>query len=337
MMTVDQPSTGMFICFLSLYQGTPEEVNLQVTQGSEDVTKNCFGTVLSSVKQHEGYMIAVSNEVVKNTGGIYSRLWCVWEVFCAHEQGVRLIIHPLTGSLPHLFGSDISRRSSFDPSLARCGKPGSKRTDDENSIRDFVTQHDAWTEIRKVILKSSRFTNEAGRLAIFKCKLQGRGIKLLLSSAFPDPSLEMLDIRNNPLGDDSVKLIASLLETNDSLKDVHLRMCGISDVGAQALADALRQNKTVTKLELGENDIGDAGAEAIADAMRKNSTVSYLGLNNNKIGDTGAEAIVDALCQNETDMTLWMQGNSIGEAGKTALVNVRREKRRMGKSMVLHL
>eukprot|EP00812_Abedinium_dasypus_P003266 NODE_1402_length_1151_cov_323.447080.p1 GENE.NODE_1402_length_1151_cov_323.447080~~NODE_1402_length_1151_cov_323.447080.p1 ORF type:complete len:335 (+),score=116.77 NODE_1402_length_1151_cov_323.447080:116-1006(+) len=288
-------------------------------------------------------MVVISNDAVCNTGGLYSRLWCVWEVHCAMKDGVKILMHPRTSSELHLFGA--GGKTSFNPKKdARCGKPGSKRTADEISIRKTIETtgrppwwtwwlpccpsscFPMWPEIKKKILERSEYTTRQGRMDADGCHLGHRGVKLLLEVMAEDPSkYTTLDLMCHSFDDRAAEALAAALQHNTTLKELYLRGNRIGDDGAKALAAALRHNTTLTVLDLEDNKIGDGGAEALAAALQHNTTLETLLLSHNEIGDDGAKALAAALQHNSTLWRLELYGNKIGEGGKQALKAVTEE------------
>mmetsp|Transcript_87038 Transcript_87038/g.244075 ORF Transcript_87038/g.244075 Transcript_87038/m.244075 type:complete len:702 (-) Transcript_87038:115-2220(-) len=116
-----------FVCFLALYQGTPEEIQLQV---GSDILRGCFALVVTEV----GRVLVVPNEELRENGqGLYSRMWCVWECFVAatHEKPIDFTHR---SSRKHLFGADSA---NFTSEKARCGL-GVVRNADEIAIRRVI-------------------------------------------------------------------------------------------------------------------------------------------------------------------------------------------------------
>eukprot|EP00434_Breviolum_minutum_P013573 symbB.v1.2.011963.t1/scaffold816.1/size160128/9 len=78
----------------------------------------------------------VPNEELKTNGqGLYSRLWCIWEIKVAADAGLPIIILPDRSSGEHLLGkSIISSRN------ARCGNPFYPMNKDEVLIRAAIAR-----------------------------------------------------------------------------------------------------------------------------------------------------------------------------------------------------
>eukprot|EP00812_Abedinium_dasypus_P012347 NODE_586_length_1459_cov_432.082621.p1 GENE.NODE_586_length_1459_cov_432.082621~~NODE_586_length_1459_cov_432.082621.p1 ORF type:complete len:431 (-),score=111.40 NODE_586_length_1459_cov_432.082621:148-1329(-) len=321
----------MFICFLSVYQGTPDEVDRQVKQPQSQFTfanlfrwfgcrsnqsHDCFSMVLQSVHKRKGYMIAISNDVVRDRGGLYARLWCVWEVHSAMEKDVPIVVHPLTGTESHLFGGT---KDTFDPSAARCGPPGAPPTDDERQIRAFIDRAGAsgWEHIRSQILHRSEYTVREECLDAKSGNIGPRGAELLLDVARTNTSLKILMLQNNHLGDRGAEVLAAALPHLRTLESLNLGANDIGDAGAQALAAALPQT-TLETLFIDRNRISDVGAKVLAAALPHLRTLIMLRLDNNDIGDAGAQALAAALPQT-TLKQLYIVGNRISDDGAKVL------------------
>eukprot|EP00812_Abedinium_dasypus_P001547 NODE_1187_length_1215_cov_413.352586.p1 GENE.NODE_1187_length_1215_cov_413.352586~~NODE_1187_length_1215_cov_413.352586.p1 ORF type:complete len:381 (+),score=127.08 NODE_1187_length_1215_cov_413.352586:3-1145(+) len=347
-MTHNVRSGGMFICFLSLYQGENYEVNLQVTQGdtSGDISKGCFSEVLSTVKRNNGNMLVVSNAAVCSSNGLYSRLWCVWEVYCAVRDGVPVVLHPRTRTEQHLYGDQGEMR--FDPKEARCGDPNKrKKTPDEISIRRaidatptswldwFITQPN-WAGIKAAVTSGTRGrgwrVTEPCTLEASYSGLDDRGVELLLEAMKEDPwPYTTFMLRWSSIGDRAAEALAEALKSNNTLKDLYLYQNRIGSDGAKALAEALKTNKTLEVLRLQDNNIGDDGTKALAEALKTNRTLKILDLSLNRISSDGAKALAEALKTNRTLDFLNLDGNRISSDGAKALRVVWKDTNRRGR------
>ncbi|CAL1141566.1 unnamed protein product [Cladocopium goreaui] len=120
-----------FICFLSNFQGTSAEIDAQL---GNDIMRSPFTQVLNSSACQR--LLVVPNEELKTNGqGLYSRLWCIWEIKVAADAGLPIIILPDRSSDEHLLGkSIISSRN------ARCGNPFCPMNKDELLIRAAIAR-----------------------------------------------------------------------------------------------------------------------------------------------------------------------------------------------------
>eukprot|EP00812_Abedinium_dasypus_P006789 NODE_185_length_1846_cov_559.426577.p1 GENE.NODE_185_length_1846_cov_559.426577~~NODE_185_length_1846_cov_559.426577.p1 ORF type:complete len:514 (-),score=139.04 NODE_185_length_1846_cov_559.426577:287-1744(-) len=307
--TIDTPDAGMFICFLSLYQGTERELNAQVNQNSTNMEDGCFWQVLESVKRQAGRMIVVSNKNEMVSGrGLYSRLWCTWEVWCAVQQDVAMHVHPLTGTETHLFGSRGKR--GFAAQEGRCGR--------EHDARQIKAGVRSWKRIDNAILQASEFTTITGEVSAAGLRLSNAAVaKLMLAIAEEELQPRILNLDQNELQE--AETVADFLKVNASVDELYLNTCHINNLGIQALGDALSANTTLQTLDLRNNSIADIGAQALADALSANTTLRMLYLIDNSIPDIGAQALADALRANTTLRTLYLCRNSIADIGAQAL------------------
>jgi len=121
-----------FVCALALWQHGYEEIKAQL---GPSLVGGPFSSVIASVKKQKGRMLVVANEELKENGqGLYSRMWCVWEVFFARNLSMPVeFTH--RNSLEHLFGAGGAAASA---KTARCGNPAMLMNDDEKRIREAI-------------------------------------------------------------------------------------------------------------------------------------------------------------------------------------------------------
>ncbi|CAE7524118.1 luxQ [Symbiodinium natans] len=118
-----------FICFLSNFQGTPEQINAQL---GNNIMKSPFTEVISSSTCQR--MLVVPNEALRESGqGLYSRLWCIWEIKVAADAGLPIMIVPRKSDEEYLLGT-----STMSSKNARCGNPELPMNKDERLIRAAI-------------------------------------------------------------------------------------------------------------------------------------------------------------------------------------------------------
>jgi hypothetical protein len=137
-------TTVLFICFFCVYQGTHEEIDLQVCQGTDDIHNGCFARILRHVSvKAEPKMYVIPNEALAHNGqGLYSRLYCTWEVYNSCLWGIDIIFWPdKKATDKHLFGKQDP--TAFTAENGHCGPPDkngqwTEPNKDELAIRKAV-------------------------------------------------------------------------------------------------------------------------------------------------------------------------------------------------------
>jgi Ran GTPase-activating protein (RanGAP) involved in mRNA processing and transport len=103
---------------------------------------------------------------------------------------------------------------------------------------------------------------------------------------------------------------ALVYDLNPSLTVLNLGRNSIGDDGAVAMGEALKVDMLLTKLDLNGNRIGNFGAVALGEALTVNSSLTELGLWQNSIGDEGAAVLLKALTEcNTTLAELYLHEN----------------------------
>lgn len=88
-----------------------------------------------------GRMLVVPNEELRESGqGLYSRLWCVFEVCCATQLGLPIYFTDRSGP-EYLYGMDALNSGS---KYARCGDPAEPPNNDERRIRAAIESYPRW-------------------------------------------------------------------------------------------------------------------------------------------------------------------------------------------------
>ena len=82
-------------------------------------------------------------------------------------------------------------------------------------------------------------------------------------------TLQLLDISENPIGDEGIAVIARTLN-NTRISKLHVSYCNITVTGAKLLAENLKNNHTIKLLHMSLNDITVDGAIAILEAAVAN-------------------------------------------------------------------
>ncbi|CAE8603258.1 unnamed protein product, partial [Polarella glacialis] len=118
-----------YICFLSNYQGSAEEIDAQL---GNNILTSPFTEVIKN-PACERMMVVPNEELRWNAQGLYSRLWCDWEIKVAADSGLPISVIEQRNTDCHLLGATtLSSRN------ARCGDPNRPMNKDERLIRDAI-------------------------------------------------------------------------------------------------------------------------------------------------------------------------------------------------------
>jgi hypothetical protein len=99
-----------------------------------------------------------------------------------------------------------------------------------------------------------------------------------------DPTLTILDLKNNQIGPAEAQALAIELQSNTAVTRLNLQNNQIGTLGAEALANLLQNNTTLTTIDLGDgnigvevqtsnNNIGRDGLQFLFNALESNTTV----------------------------------------------------------------
>ena len=161
------------------------------------------------------------------------------------------------------------------------------------------------------------------------------------------PSLEVLSMFNNDMGDAAAVAIGNVLNSTNALTRLFLSQNSISDDGAAAIARGLKHNLQLEILTLHTNQIGLAGAAYLSESLSpklKRFDLSYndigsdggaligkklmhcsdleiLDLSANNLGDTGAQGVAEGIKFHSSLLELKLHTSNIGPSGASALAN----------------
>lgn len=218
-------------------------------------------------------------------------------------------------------------------------------------ISDYLAKKDdiKTFSFRNACLDSDKFENILKALKTTKSEIQMINMnlnKLNATSAkeigellVEKPSLQILLLHGNPVGDTGIKYIS------ESLKDIHsaylshkdeenppkycqlleldLGDTAIGDEGVEHVSTLLESNTSLKTLNLnGNTKITVAGWKRLGKALKKNTTLHTLTLDFNKIGDDGIAGLVSGLKDNQTLKVLELEEGSISDEGGRKLVEL---------------
>nr|KAG5710777.1 hypothetical protein BaRGS_026928 [Batillaria attramentaria] len=188
--------------------------------------------------------------------------------------------------------------------------------------------------------------------------LTEKSVPHILNVLKSKPSIKMLILQSNPIGDDGARELVAGLEslqkesppqrssghdlTADTvsldssvsseappsqrylLKELDLADSGLTDRGAGDVGNLLAANVSVETLSLNSNAAitAEGGWSLIADGLAKNKPLKSLTLDGNKIGDAGMRHLARGLYNNRTLTSLALEDAGIGEQGGKAIMEM---------------
>jgi len=117
-----------YICFLSNYQGSAEEVRGQL---GADAGGLPFTEVVSAHSCKR--LLVVPNEALKEQNGLFSRMWCSWEIYVGVMVGLPVYLTHRDDEA-YFWGS----LSPISTRYSRCGDPNLPINEDERMIRQSI-------------------------------------------------------------------------------------------------------------------------------------------------------------------------------------------------------
>ncbi|XP_072892094.1 NACHT, LRR and PYD domains-containing protein 3-like isoform X3 [Hemitrygon akajei] len=159
------------------------------------------------------------------------------------------------------------------------------------------------------------------KLGLRDVGLTDSGAEDLVSALSTNPSLTVLDLSDNKLGDSGVKLVSAALRNPEcKIQKLRLHNVGLTDSGAEDLASALSANPSLTVLDLSGNELGDSGVKLVSAALRNpECKIQKLGLHNVGLTDSGVKDLVSALSTNPSLTELDLGLNSLTDRSVPAL------------------
>ena len=107
-------------------------------------------------------------------------------------------------------------------------------------------------------------------------------------------TLQLLDIRANPIGDEGIAVIARTLN-NTRISKLDVSYCNITVTGAKLLAESFKNNHTIKRLIMSSNDITMDGAIAILDAAVANGVCQVVIINYEYMSDDKVKELMSIL------------------------------------------
>lgn len=136
--------------------------------------------------------------------------------------------------------------------------------------------------------------------------------------------LQLLDLRNNNIGDSGLRHISEGLKNRDTIEKSALSAMvlwnnNISGASMESLAEALAENTKIETLNIGSNKLGVEGIARLKPALVSNSHLHRFGLQNTGINCEGAIILAECIADNTALLRVDIRDNPIALAGLLAL------------------
>ncbi len=169
--------------------------------------------------------------------------------------------------------------------------------------------------------------NVMRELYIFHEKIGRGGAEELGEAVAKYNGLEVLQLIDVGLDEESGFLIAHALKGNTTMKRLSMATNHIGDKGGKELCSALADNKTLSALDLERNGMSGAVLAMFGDLLRTNQSIVELGLTGNKIGEKDGDVagrLAEGLKVNSTLEELMLSHCRLGTKGTVRLVKALR-------------
>ncbi|XP_062896171.1 NACHT, LRR and PYD domains-containing protein 3-like isoform X2 [Mobula hypostoma] len=130
------------------------------------------------------------------------------------------------------------------------------------------------------------------KLGLESVSLTDSGAEDLVSALSTNPSLTVLDLSDNKLGDSGVKLVSAALRNPEcKIQKLELNAVGLTDSGVEDLVSALSTNPSLTELTLGWNSLTDRSVPSLRRLIHTLPRLQLIGLGNNLLSKTGKKEL----------------------------------------------
>ena len=232
--------------------------------------------------------------------------------------------NPISVGVAHLAESLKHNHSLLEINLSNCGisENGGKAIGDglmvNRSLRVLHLHNNPISVGVVHIAESLKRNDSLLKVNLGYCAITENGDKAIGDALMANRSLQVLDLRGNPISAGVVHIAESL--KHNSLLELNLGACGISEKEAESLAtslkennklpdahitDCLRHNNWLKKLDISRCGLSDRGMKSLGSALEVNWSLKELVLSgNNAVTGVGLIALGESLKRNRGLMTL---------------------------------
>ncbi|KAL4230081.1 hypothetical protein ACF0H5_010466 [Mactra antiquata] len=160
-------------------------------------------------------------------------------------------------------------------------------------------------------------------------QLTANEIKTICIGLLGNSTIEVLDLRDNDMGEKGAQYIAELLQENIFIHSLNLSDNHLGINGVRHIVDVVVEQDIMKKLDLSgivytkcnvhcvvrSNGIRENDAEVLRPLFEKTTNLTHLKLSHNEIRESGAEVIAEALMDNETIISLDLSWNHLRRDG----------------------
>jgi len=167
------------------------------------------------------------------------------------------------------------------------------------------------------------------QINLSQCSLVASDAHLLYLALIHNPSLAVLKLGYNNLGDNGICIIAEAISGHSCLSILDVGFNNVGDTGCLALvSDVLAGNPIIQSLYLSGNSVGEKGAIALAEAVRlEGCGLKCLHLAGNRIGPNGARELMRAIKNNEERRQACQQSATGSSYNRNYYSNVNKKRR----------
>ncbi|ETV89742.1 hypothetical protein H257_00907 [Aphanomyces astaci] len=181
--------------------------------------------------------------------------------------------------------------------------------------------------IAKLFLNIDGYTSSLVHVNLAGNALNDECARILCTALAENKTIQVLNLRRNPLGNEGNLHVARMLEINMTLQDIDIGDTDIGHGSLIAISGALRHNTALKRINL-DNPVlktlevvfeQEEALQHVAKMLQANHTLTHVSLCKHQITDVGAQVLAERLLDNKRLTSLHLGANRIGGFGSEAL------------------